>query len=213
MSKLREKISKLETRTKIAAKKKEKDKSSYAYNVVLSGYKVENNKPKFLLETNNETLKSRIKENSLSDIERYNLINIVGQYYDEYICKDANLFNSTIGKPLVAYYTTGNSSMPGSVINSDALPLACQKNQKTKQISFSKHKFKKLAMEDKIKFIKDPMLLFVEMYGSPYYNRKSNINELISLPGMENEASMEDSKTSTVEFTKTKKFKRKFISK
>lgn len=212
MSKLREKINKLEKVEKTAVKKV--DKPVCAYNVILSGYKVENGKPKFLLETNSELLKNRIKENSLSDIERYNLINIVSQYYDENICRDDSLFNSTIGRPLIDHYTSGKlaSVIPDSMINTDALPLACQKNQKTKQISFSKHKFRKLATEDKIKFIKDPMLLFVEVYGSPYYNRKADIKELISLKGIENEASVENEKIPSIEFTKTKKFKRKFVT-
>ena len=128
---------------------------------------------------------------------------------------DEKLFDMTIGRPIIAHYLGDelNDILPDDLINEDALPLASQKNQKTKEIQFNKNKFRRLPMEDKAKFVTDLMLVFTEVWADSFYSKETDIKNLITIPGIEDEGDIEAAKKPACGegVVRTRKFRRKYV--
>ena len=167
------------------------------------------------METSDPELRQKIKDNSLSEGERNFLISMAGEYFEKVVVQDEKLFDMTIGRPIIAHYLGDelNDLLPDDLINEDALPLASQKNQKTKEIQFNKNKFRRLPMEDKAKFVTDLMLVFTEVWADSFYSKETDIKNLITIPGIEEVGDVEASKKPACGegVVRTRKFRRKYV--
>ena len=165
------------------------------------------------METPDPELRKKIKDNSLSESERNFLISMAGEYFEQVVVKDEKLFDMTIGRPIIAHFLGDdlNDILPDELINEEALPLASQKNQKTKELQFNKNKFRKLPMEDKVKFVTDLMLVFTEVWADAFYNKETDIKNLITIPGIEDEVEAAKKPVCGEGVVKTRRFRRKYV--
>lgn len=216
MSKLRSKLASIENNANKEKKMKKQRKCASTLDVTFTGYRAENEEGmEIYMETSDPELKQKIKDNSLSEGERNFLISMAGEYFEKVVVQDEKLFDMTIGRPIIAHYLGDelNDILPDDLINEDALPLASQKNQKTKEIQFNKNKFRRLPMEDKAKFVTDLMLVFTEVWADSFYSKETDIKNLITIPGIEEEGDVEAAKKPACGegVVKTRKFRRKYV--
>ena len=216
MSKLRSKLASIENNANKEKKMKKQRKCASTLDVTFTGYRAENEEGmEIYMETSDPELRQKIKDNSLSEGERNFLISMAGEYFEKVVVQDEKLFDMTIGRPIIAHYLGDelNDILPDDLINEDALPLASQKNQKTKEIQFNKNKFRRLPMEDKAKFVTDLMLVFTEVWADSFYSKETDIKNLITIPGIEEEGDVEASKKPACGegVVRTRKFKRKYV--
>lgn len=216
MSKLRSKLASIENNANKEKKIKKQRKCASTLDVTFTGYRAENEEGmEIYMETSDPELRQKIKDNSLSEGERNFLISMAGEYFEKVVVQDEKLFDMTIGRPIIAHYLGDelNDILPDDLINEDALPLASQKNQKTKEIQFNKNKFRKLPMEDKAKFVTDLMLVFTEVWADSFYSKETDIKNLITIPGIEEEGDVEAAKKPACGegVVKTRKFRRKYV--
>ncbi len=216
MSKLRSKLASIENNANKEKKMKKQRKCASALDVTFTGYRAENEEGmEIYMETSDPELRQKIKDNSLSEGERNFLISMAGEYFEKVVVQDEKLFDMTIGRPIIAHYLGDelNDILPDDLINEDALPLASQKNQKTKEIQFNKNKFRRLPMEDKAKFVTDLMLVFTEVWADSFYSKETDIKNLITIPGIEDEGDVEAAKKPACGegVVRTRKFRRKYV--
>lgn len=216
MSKLRSKLASIENNANKEKKMKKQRKCASTLDVTFTGYRAENEEGmEIYMETSDPELRQKIKDNSLSEGERNFLISMAGEYFEKVVVQDEKLFDMTIGRPIIAHYLGDelNDILPDDLINEDALPLASQKNQKTKEIQFNKNKFRRLPMEDKAKFVTDLMLVFTEVWADSFYSKETDIKNLITIPGIEEEGDVEAAKKPACGegVVKTRKFRRKYV--
>lgn len=216
MSKLRSKLASIENNANKEKKMKKQRKCASTLDVTFTGYRAENEEGmEIYMETSDPELRQKIKDNSLSESERNFLISMAGEYFEKVVVQDEKLFDMTIGRPIIAHYLGDelNDILPDDLINEDALPLASQKNQKTKEIQFNKNKFRRLPMEDKAKFVTDLMLVFTEVWADSFYSKETDIKNLITIPGIEEEGDVEASKKPACGegVVRTRKFRRKYV--
>ena len=216
MSKLRSKLASIENNANKGKKMKKQRKCASTLDVTFTGYRAENEEGmEIYMETSDPELRQKIKDNSLSEGERNFLISMAGEYFEKVVVQDEKLFDMTIGRPIIAHYLGDelNDILPDDLINEDALPLASQKNQKTKEIQFNKNKFRRLPMEDKAKFVTDLMLVFTEVWADSFYSKETDIKNLITIPGIEEEGDVEAAKKPACGegVVKTRKFRRKYV--
>lgn len=216
MSKLRSKLASIENNANKEKKMKKQRKCASTLDVTFTGYRAENEEGmEIYMETSDPELRQKIKDNSLSEGERNFLISMAGEYFEKVVVQDEKLFDMTIGRPIIAHYLGDelNDILPDDLINEDALPLASQKNQKTKEIQFNKNKFRRLPMEDKAKFVTDLMLVFTEVWADSFYSKETDIKNLITIPGIEEEGDVEASKKPACGegVVRTRKFRRKYV--
>ena len=216
MSKLRSKLASIENNANKEKKMKKQRKCASTLDVTFTGYRAENEEGmEIYMETSDPELKQKIKDNSLSEGERNFLISMAGEYFEKVVVQDEKLFDMTIGRPIIAHYLGDelNDILPDDLINEDALPLASQKNQKTKEIQFNKNKFRRLPMEDKAKFVTDLMLVFTEVWADSFYSKETDIKNLITIPGIEEEGDVEAAKKPACGegVVRTRKFRRKYV--
>jgi hypothetical protein len=216
MSKLRSKLASIENNANKEKKMKKQRKCASTLDVTFTGYRAENEEGmEIYMETSDPELRQKIKDNSLSEGERNFLISMAGEYFEKVVVQDEKLFDMTIGRPIIAHYLGDelNDILPDDLINEDALPLASQKNQKTKEIQFNKNKFRRLPMEDKAKFVTDLMLVFTEVWADSFYSKETDIKNLITIPGIEDEGDVEAAKKPACGegVVRTRKFRRKYV--
>jgi hypothetical protein len=216
MSKLRSKLASIENNANKGKKMKKQRKCASTLDVTFTGYRAENEEGmEIYMETSDPELRQKIKDNSLSEGERNFLISMAGEYFEKVVVQDEKLFDMTIGRPIIAHYLGDelNDILPDDLINEDALPLASQKNQKTKEIQFNKNKFRRLPMEDKAKFVTDLMLVFTEVWADSFYSKETDIKNLITIPGIEDEGDVEAAKKPACGegVVRTRKFRRKYV--
>ena len=216
MSKLRSKLASIENNANKEKKMKKQRKCASTLDVTFTGYRAENEEGmEIYMETSDPELRQKIKDNSLSEGERNFLISMAGEYFEKVVVQDEKLFDMTIGRPIIAHYLGDelNDILPDDLINEDALPLASQKNQKTKEIQFNKNKFRRIPMEDKAKFVTDLMLVFTEVWADSFYSKETDIKNLITIPGIEEEGDVEASKKPACGegVVRTRKFRRKYV--
>lgn len=216
MSKLRSKLASIENNANKEKKMKKQRKCASTLDVTFTGYRAENEEGmEIYMETSDPELRQKIKDNSLSEGERNFLISMAGEYFEKVVVQDEKLFDMTIGRPIIAHYLGDelNDILPDDLINEDALPLASQKNQKTKEIQFNKNKFRRLPMEDKAKFVTDLMLVFTEVWADSFYSKETDIKNLITIPGIEEEGDVEAAKKPACGegVVRTRKFRRKYV--
>ena len=216
MSKLRSKLASIENNANKEKKMKKQRKCASTLDVTFTGYRAENEEGmEIYMETSDPELRQKIKDNSLSEGERNFLISMAGEYFEKVVVQDEKLFDMTIGRPIIAHYLGDelNDILPDDLINEDALPLASQKNQKTKEIQFNKNKFRRLPMEDKAKFVTDLMLVFTEVWADSFYSKETDIKNLITIPGIEGEGDVEATKKPACGegVVRTRKFRRKYV--
>ena len=216
MSKLRSKLASIENNANKEKKMKKQRKCASTLDVTFTGYRAENEEGmEIYMETSDPELRQKIKDNSLSEGERNFLISMAGEYFEKVVVQDEKLFDMTIGRPIIAHYLGDelNDILPDDLINEDALPLASQKNQKTKEIQFNKNKFRRLPMEDKAKFVTDLMLVFTEVWADSFYSKETDIKNLITIPGIEGEDDVEATKKPACGegVVRTRKFRRKYV--
>lgn len=216
MSKLRSKLASIENNANKEKKMKKQRKCASTLDVTFTGYRAENEEGmEIYMETSDPELRQKIKDNSLSEGERNFLISMAGEYFEKVVVQDEKLFDMTIGRPIIAHYLGDelNDILPDDLINEDALPLASQKNQKTKEIQFNKNKFRRLPMEDKAKFVTDLMLVFTEVWADSFYSKETDIKNLITIPGIEAEGDVEATKKPACGegVVRTRKFRRKYV--
>lgn len=214
MSKLRSRLASMENKTNKAKKMKKQKKCASTLDVTFIGYRAENEEGiEIYMETPDPELRQKIKDNSLSESERNFLISMAGEYFEQVVVKDEKLFDMTIGRPIIAHFLGDdlNDILPDELINEEALPLASQKNQKTKELQFNKNKFRKLPMEDKVKFVTDLMLVFTEVWADAFYNKETDIKNLITIPGIEDEVEAAKKSACGEGVVKTRRFRRKYV--
>lgn len=214
MSKLRSKLASLENKTNKAKKMKKQKKCASTLDVTFTGYRAENEEGiEIYMETPDPELRQKIKDNSLSEGERNFLISMAGEYFERIVVRDEKLFDMTIGRPIIAHFLGDdlNDILPDELINEEALPLASQKNQKTKELQFNKNKFRKLPMEDKVKFVTDLMLVFTEVWADAFYSKETDIKNLITIPGIEDEVEAAKKPACGEGVVKTRRFRRKHV--
>ena len=214
MSKLRSRLASMENKTNKAKKMKKQKKCASTLDVTFTGYRAENEEGiEIYMETPDPELRQKIKDNSLSESERNFLISMAGEYFEQVVVKDEKLFDMTIGRPIIAHFLGDdlNDILPDELINEEALPLASQKNQKTKELQFNKNKFRKLPMEDKVKFVTDLMLVFTEVWADAFYNKETDIKNLITIPGIEDEVEAAKKSVCGEGVVKTRRFRRKYV--
>ena len=204
----------MENKTNKAKKMKKQKKCASTLDVTFIGYRAENEEGiEIYMETPDPELRQKIKDNSLSESERNFLISMAGEYFEQVVVKDEKLFDMTIGRPIIAHFLGDdlNDILPDELINEEALPLASQKNQKTKELQFNKNKFRKLPMEDKVKFVTDLMLVFTEVWADAFYNKETDIKNLITIPGIEDEVEAAKKPVCGEGVVKTRRFRRKYV--
>lgn len=174
--------------------KKDLRKKGSMMDVNVVGYRAENEEGIiFYLDKNtSDDLKQKIFDNSLSDAERNFLIGTVCDYYCSQVAKDDHLSEFTLKRPIIDYFELGDTAIVDEeILNMDLIDKECFSKKKDKETGervsqFNKNKLRKMSPAEAVKLVTDPALVF-EGWADAYYSRTSDIQNFITVDGLENE--------------------------
>ena len=191
MSRLLSKIANLNGE-KIAKKRKMKKRAMSFYDVVVDGYRLENEEGfiVYLKDTDPELTK-KIVNDDLTAQERNMLLSTVCDWFCDRVEIDDYLNEFAIRRPIADFFLNGDDSIiDEDNLNMDLVKEKCfakKKNKETgeRELVFNNTKLGKLSSKERVELIKDPALVF-EHWVEPAFTG-ANINEYISVEGVSND--------------------------
>ena len=194
MSRLLSKIANLNGE-KIAKKRKMKKRAMSFYDVVVDGYRLENEEGfiVYLKDTDPELTK-KIVNDDLTAQERNMLLSTVCDWFCDRIEIDDYLNDFAIRRPIADFFLNGDDSIiDEDNLNMDLVKEKCfakKKNKETgeRELVFNNTKLGKLSSAERVALIKDPALVF-EHWVEPAFNNSTDINQYVTVEnGADNEA-------------------------
>ena len=192
MSRLLSKIANLNGE-KIAKKRKMKKRAMSFYDVVVDGYRLENEEGfiVYLKDTDPELTK-KIVNDDLTAQERNMLLSTVCDWFCDRVEIDDYLNEFAIRRPIADFFLNGDDSIiDEDNLNMDLVKEKCfakKKNKETgeRELVFNNTKLGKLSSSERVALIKDVALVF-EHWVEPAFNSNTNINEYITVEGVSND--------------------------
>ena len=196
MSRLLSKIANLNGE-KIAKKRKMKKRAMSFYDVVVDGYRLENEEGfiVYLKDTDPELTK-KIVNDDLTAQERNMLLSTVCDWFCDRIEIDDYLNEFAIRRPIADFFLNGDDSIiEEDNLNMDLVKEKCfakKKNKETgeRELVFNNTKLGKLSSSERVALIKDPALVY-EHWVEPAFTG-ANINEYITVEGADNDQNVID---------------------
>ena len=196
MSRLLSKIANL-SGEKIAKKRKMKKRAMSFYDVVVDGYRLENEEGfiVYLKDTDPELTK-KIVNDDLTAQERNMLLSTVCDWFCDRVEIDDYLNEFAIRRPIADFFLNGDDSIiEEDNLNMDLVKEKCfakKKNKETgeRELVFNNTKLGKLSSAERVALIKDPALVF-EHWVEPAFTG-ANINEYITVEGADNDQNVID---------------------
>lgn len=196
MSRLLSKIANLNGE-KIAKKRKMKKRAMSFYDVVVDGYRLENEEGfiVYLKDTDPELTK-KIVDDDLTAQERNMLLSTVCDWFCDRVEMDDYLNEFSIRRPIADFFLNGDDSIiDEDNLNMDLVKEKCfakKKNKETgeRELVFNNTKLGKLSSSERVALIKDPSLVY-EHWIEPAFTG-ANINEYITVEGAENDQNVID---------------------
>ena len=196
MSRLLSKIANL-SGEKTAKKRKMKKRAMSFYDVVVDGYRLENEEGfiVYLKDTDPELTK-KIVDDDLTAQERNMLLSTVCDWFCDRIEVDDYLNEFAIRRPIADFFLNGDDSIiEEDNLNMDLVKEKCfakKKNKETgeRELVFNNTKLGKLSSAERVELIKDPALVF-EHWVEPAFTG-ANINEYITVEGADNDQNVID---------------------
>ena len=197
MSRLLSKIANLNGE-KIAKKRKMKKRAMSFYDVVVDGYRLENEEGfiVYLKDTDPELTK-KIVNDDLTAQERNMLLSTVCDWFCDRIEIDDYLNEFAIRRPIADFFLNGDDSIiEEDNLNMDLVKEKCfakKKNKETgeRELVFNNTKLGKLSSAERVALIKDPALVFENWFYAAF-NNNSDINEFVSVENSDNEVNTLD---------------------
>ena len=197
MSRLLSKIANLNGE-KIAKKRKMKKRAMSFYDVVVDGYRLENEEGfiVYLKDTDPELTK-KIVNDDLTAQERNMLLSTVCDWFCDRVEIDDYLNEFAIRRPIADFFLNGDDSIiDEDNLNMDLVKEKCfakKKNKETgeRELVFNNTKLGKLSSAERVALIKDPALVFENWFYAAF-NNNSDINEFISVENSDNEVNTLD---------------------
>ena len=197
MSRLLSKIANLNGE-KIAKKRKMKKRAMSFYDVVVDGYRLENEEGfiVYLKDTDPELTK-KIVNDDLTAQERNMLLSTVCDWFCDRVEIDDYLNEFSIRRPIADFFLNGDDSIiEEDNLNMDLVKEKCfakKKNKETgeRELVFNNTKLGKLSSSERVALIKDPALVY-EHWIEPAFNSSTNINEYITVEGADNDQNVID---------------------
>ena len=197
MSRLLSKIANLNGE-KIAKKRKMKKRAMSFYDVVVDGYRLENEEGfiVYLKDTDPELTK-KIVNDDLTAQERNMLLSTVCDWFCDRVEIDDYLNEFSIRRPIADFFLNGDDSIiDEDNLNMDLVKEKCfakKKNKETgeRELVFNNTKLGKLSSSERVALIKDPALVY-EHWIEPAFNSSTNINEYITVEGADNDQNVID---------------------
>ena len=196
MSRLLSKIANLNGE-KIAKKRKMKKRAMSFYDVVVDGYRLENEEGfiVYLKDTDPELTK-KIVNDDLTAQERNMLLSTVCDWFCDRVEIDDYLNEFAIRRPIADFFLNGDDSIiDEDNLNMDLVKEKCfakKKNKETgeRELVFNNTKLGKLSSSERVALIKDVALVF-EHWVEPAFTG-ANINEYITVEGADNDQNVID---------------------
>ena len=196
MSRLLSKIANLNGE-KIAKKRKMKKRAMSFYDVVVDGYRLENEEGfiVYLKDTDPELTK-KIVNDDLTAQERNMLLSTVCDWFCDRVEMDDYLNEFAIRRPIADFFLNGDDSIiDEDNLNMDLVKEKCfakKKNKETgeRELVFNNTKLGKLSSSERVALIKDVALVF-EHWVEPAFTG-ANINEYITVEGADNDQNVID---------------------
>ena len=194
MSRLLSKIANLNGE-KIAKKRKMKKRAMSFYDVVVDGYRLENEEGfiVYLKDTDPELTK-KIVNDDLTAQERNMLLSTVCDWFCDRVEIDDYLNEFAIRRPIADFFLNGDDSIiDEDNLNMDLVKEKCfakKKNKETgeRELVFNNTKLGKLSSAERVALIKDVALVF-ENFMDPAFNSNTDINQYVTVEnGADNEA-------------------------
>lgn len=194
MSRLLSKIANLNGE-KIAKKRKMKKRAMSFYDVVVDGYRLENEEGfiVYLKDTDPELTK-KIVNDDLTVQERNMLLSTVCDWFCDRVEMDDYLNEFSIRRPIADFFLNGDDSIiDEDNLNMDLVKEKCfakKKNKETgeRELVFNNTKLGKLSSSERVALIKDVALVF-EHWVEPAFNNSTDINQYVTVEnGADNEA-------------------------
>lgn len=198
MSRLLSKIANLNGE-KIAKKRKMKKRAMSFYDVVVDGYRLENEEGfiVYLKDTDPELTK-KIVNDDLTAQERNMLLSTVCDWFCDRVEMDDYLNEFAIRRPIADFFLNGDDSIiEEDNLNMDLVKEKCfakKKNKETgeRELVFNNTKLGKLSSAERVALIKDAALVF-EHWVEPAFNNSTDINQYVTVEGAaENDANVLD---------------------
>ena len=198
MSRLLSKIANLNGE-KIAKKRKMKKRAMSFYDVVVDGYRLENEEGfiVYLKDTDPELTK-KIVNDDLTAQERNMLLSTVCDWFCDRVEMDDYLNEFSIRRPIADFFLNGDDSIiDEDNLNMDLVKEKCfakKKNKETgeRELVFNNTKLGKLSSKERVELIKDPALVFENWFYAAF-NNNSDINQYITVEnGADNDANVLD---------------------
>ena len=198
MSRLLSKIANLNGE-KIAKKRKMKKRAMSFYDVVVDGYRLENEEGfiVYLKDTDPELTK-KIVNDDLTAQERNMLLSTVCDWFCDRIEVDDYLNEFAIRRPIADFFLNGDDSIiDEDNLNMDLVKEKCfakKKNKETgeRELVFNNTKLGKLSSKERVELIKDPALVYENWFYAAF-NNNSDINQYITVEnGADNDANVLD---------------------
>ena len=186
MSRLLSKIANLNGE-KIAKKRKMKKRAMSFYDVVVDGYRLENEEGfiVYLKDTDPELTK-KIVNDDLTAQERNMLLSTVCDWFCDRIEIDDYLNEFAIRRPIADFFLNGDDSIiEEDNLNMDLVKEKCfakKKNKETgeRELVFNNTKLGKLSSKERVELIKDPALVYENWFYAAF-NNNSDINQYITV--------------------------------
>lgn len=198
MSRLLSKIANLNGE-KIAKKRKMKKRAMSFYDVVVDGYRLENEEGfiVYLKDTDPELTK-KIVNDDLTAQERNMLLSTVCDWFCDRIEIDDYLNEFAIRRPIADFFLNGDDSIiEEDNLNMDLVKEKCfakKKNKETgeRELVFNNTKLGKLSSSERVALIKDAALVFENfMYAA--FDSNTDINQYVTVEnGADNDANVLD---------------------
>ena len=198
MSRLLSKIANLNGE-KIAKKRKMKKRAMSFYDVVVDGYRLENEEGfiVYLKDTDPELTK-KIVNDDLTAQERNMLLSTVCDWFCDRVEIDDYLNEFAIRRPIADFFLNGDDSIiEEDNLNMDLVKEKCfakKKNKETgeRELVFNNTKLGKLSSKERVELIKDPALVYENWFYAAF-NNNSDINQYITVEnGADNDANVLD---------------------
>ena len=194
MSRLLSKIANLNGE-KIAKKRKMKKRAMSFYDVVVDGYRLENEEGfiVYLKDTDPELTK-KIVNDDLTAQERNMLLSTVCDWFCDRVEIDDYLNEFAIRRPIADFFLNGDDSIiDEDNLNMDLVKEKCfakKKNKETgeRELVFNNTKLGKLSSSERVALIKDPALVYENWMHAAFDNANSDINQYITVENSDNEA-------------------------
>ena len=197
MSRLLSKIANLNGE-KIAKKRKMKKRAMSFYDVVVDGYRLENEEGfiVYLKDTDPELTK-KIVDDDLTAQERNMLLSTVCDWFCDRVEMDDYLNEFAIRRPIADFFLNGDDSIiDEDNLNMDLVKEKCfakKKNKETgeRELVFNNTKLGKLSSSERVALIKDVALVY-ENFMHAAFDSNANINEYITVEGADNDQNVID---------------------